>query len=217
MQVQYLDAHRYVWSDFTLEDIDQQSYWVFDLEATGIDTATEQVIQVGGVHFPDDPTESTFASYVRPNKPIPQKIQALTGVTQKHTESAPTFAEMFPHFLEQCRGHVLVTQCGYEFDYPLLEAECLRHGLVFPEFVRLDTKAFFAFLHPELDQTFSTDFLAGHYTIETVESDRHDALGDASLISRILCAELAEAKTRGINTITVAEPITIRRFKLPPL
>jgi DNA polymerase-3 subunit epsilon len=219
MPIQFTDDYSYIWSGFTLEDIENQFYWVFDVEATGIDVTTEQVTQLGGVRVAGNQTDftSTFASYVCPNKPIPQKIQKLTGITSRQTETASKFAEVFPRFLERCRGHILVTQCGYEFDYPLLEAECQRCGLIFPDFVQLDTKAFFAFLHPELDQTFSTDFLVSYYGLDSAGLNRHDALGDALLVSLILCAELADARKQGLSSIRLARPITIKRFQLPPL
>ncbi len=219
MLIQFTNDQSYVWSEFTLEDMEDHSYWVFDVEATGIDAATEQVTQIGGVRVAGSQADftSTFVSYVRPNKPIPQKIQTLTGITPEQTETAPVFAEAFPRFLERCRGHILVTQCGYEFDYPLLETECRRCGLIFPDFIRLDTKAFFAFLHPELDQTFSTDFLVSYYALDTAGLNRHDALGDALLTSLIFCAELADARKQGLTAIKLAQPITIKRFQLPPL
>jgi DNA polymerase-3 subunit epsilon len=219
MQIEYTDDHNYLWSQFALDDFTHQSFWVFDVEATGIDFPSEQVTQLGGVSVSNGRIDaaSTFNSFVRPNKPIPETIQRLTGITQQQVEAAPNFAEIFPRFLEKCHGHILVTQCGYEFDYPILQAECQRHGLTFPSLICLDTKAIFAYLHPELTSNFSTDFLVSFYEIDSGGLKRHDALGDALLIGLILCAEVEEAKNKGITAIRVDDVIKVKRFVLLPL
>ncbi len=219
MQLQPLTEQVYTWDEFSLSNLQNHSYWVFDVEATGIDSATEYVIQIGGVEVIAGKINrsSAFSGYVRSPKPIPEKIQALTGITQQDIEAAPPFTVVLPQFLAKCSRHALVTQCGYEFDYPILQAECKRSGLEFPESPRLDTKAVFAFLHPELDDIFSTDFLLRYYGIDASGFKRHDALGDALIIGLIWCAELKEAKERGIDAISVTAPIAIRRFVLPPL
>ena len=219
MLIQPSVDHTYTWANFFLADIHRQPYWVFDLEATGIDYAFERVIQIGGVAAEGGRVveDSAFASFVCPDKPIPEKIQWLTGISQEDVDSAPTFSEVLALFLASRQGRILVTQCGYEFDYPLLDAECQRHSLVLPDLLRLDTKAVFAYLHPDVDATFSTDYLVNYYGIDRSGLKRHDALGDALLIARIWCAELEEARRMGVDTITVVEPIRVRRFVLPPL
>lgn len=218
MLIQSNTDHTYTWSNFFLKDLHRRAYWVFDLEATGIDYAFERVIQVGGVAVEAGRVveDSAFASFVRPDKPIPDAIKRLTGISQEDVASAPTFSEVLALFLASCQGRIFVTQCGYEFDYPLLDAECKRHSLAL-DLLRLDTKAVFAYLHPDVDTTFSTDYLVNYYGIDRGSLKRHDALGDALLIARVWCAELEEAKRIGVDAIRVTEPISIRRFVLPPL
>ena len=212
-------ADAYSWGNFFLTDLHRRAYWVFDLEATGIDHGCERVIQVGGVAVEQGRviSGSAFASFVRPDRPIPDLIQRLTGVRQEDVDRAPAFPAVLRQFLGRCLGRTLVAQCGYEFDYPLLEAECQRHALSLPETPRIDTKAVFAYLHPEAEATFSTNYLADYYGIDRDEFKRHDALGDALLIAQVWCAELEEARRIGVETIHVAEPIRVRRFVLPPL
>ncbi len=219
MQLRPQTEQTYTWAEFSLSTLWDRSYWVFDIEATGIDPATEQVTQIGGVEViaGEINRSSLFSRHVRSQKPIPDKIQALTGITQQDIEAAPPFEVVFGQFLDHCRSHALVTQCGYEFDYPILDAECERNGVAFPDAPRLDTKAVFAFLHPELDDIFSTNFLLHYYGLDASKFKRHDALGDALIIGLIWCAELQEAKARGIDAISITAPLAIRRFVLPPL
>jgi len=219
MLIQPSADHTYTWANFFLADIRRRFYWVFDLEATGIDYTSERVIQIGGVAVETGRVveDSAFTSFVRPDKPLPEKVQRLTGISQEDIDSAPNFSEVLALFLDSCQGRILVTQCGHEFDYPLLDAECQRHSLVLPDLPRLDTKAVFAYLHPDVDATFSTDYLVNYYGIDRGGLKRHDALGDALLIARVWCAELEEARRMGVDTISVVEPIRVHRFVLPPL
>ena len=80
------------------------------------------------------------------------------------------------------------------------------HGIAFPQVTILDTKALFALIHPDHDDIFNTNFLVHFYGIDTTGFPRHDALGDARLIARILQAQLGELQDRGLSEIVVNEP-----------
>jgi DNA polymerase III epsilon subunit-like protein len=129
---------------------------------------------------------------------------------------APDFVSVCEGFRDFCGDAVLVTQCGYEFDFPLLDRECERVGMLPMPNVRLDTKAIFAVLHPDRSETFSTDFLCDYYGINRSVFKRHDALGDARLIAQIFRDELAEAQRMGVDALAV-DCIRIKRFVLTPL
>jgi len=214
MNIEIDSAEHYQLRDFSFEGLGNKKYLVFDLEATGPDPAEDSVTQIGAVWLGE--SDAIFESLVRPWKPIPPKIEELTGVTNARVKTASGFAEAFGQFRNFCGDAVLVTQCGYEYDFPLLDQECDRAGLARLANVRLDTKAIFALLHPQRTETFSTNFLSDYYGIDRSEFKRHDALGDARLIARIFRAELKEAKSMGIDALAT-DGLKIKRFVLPPL
>lgn len=219
MRISYLNSDIYAWGDMSFLGLTKKRYVVFDLEATGADWRTDSITQIGAVVVCDSgPVDhQSFMSVVRPWKPIPEKIEKITGVTNTMIATAPDFATAYTNFRQFCAGSVLVTQCGYEFDFPLLEKECVRVGLPMMSNPRLDTKALFAYLHRDRKETFSTDFLSDHYGVDRSLFKRHDALGDALIIARIFHAEIAEARTMNVDSVVVTDPIKIRRFVLPPL
>jgi DNA polymerase III epsilon subunit family exonuclease len=218
MHIEFLSDEAYELSDLEFRGLFNQRYVIFDVEATGPDPVTDCVTQIGAVtfEFPQLCPSASFTQLVKPWKAIPEKIGALTGVTDERVHDAPDFAQVWGEFSRFCSNAVLVTQCGYEFDYPLLDAECDRANLPWLSAQRLDTKAIFALLHPEISETFSTNFLTDYYGIDRSQFQRHDALGDAGLIARIFGAELEEARRLGVSSLK-AERIRIRRFILPPL
>lgn len=217
MNVTFPNADSYELRDFRFDGLNGRNYVVFDLEATGPLAASNAVTQIGAVRLGDKETsDAVFETLVRPWEPIPPKIEVLTGVSNERVGDAPGFASVWEDFRNFCDDAVLVTQCGYEFDFPLLDRECERVGMSALTNVRLDTKAIFAMLHPQRTETFSTDFLCGYYGINRSAFNRHDALGDARLIARIFRAELAEAQRMGVDALTV-DCIRIKRFVPSPL
>jgi DNA polymerase III epsilon subunit-like protein len=213
MQIIDIDKDLYQWSDFELFDIHQQSFWVFDLEATGLNFNVERVTQFGGVAIEQGvPQDSTsFCHLVKPDRVIPDFVQEMTGITNSMVHHAPSFSEVFPSFVERAGPRIWVTQAGYEFDCPILLQECQRLGIAFPQATILDTKALFALIHPDHDDIFNTNFLVHFYGIDTTDLPRHDALGDARLIARIFQAQLGELQDRGLSEIVVNEPVSIRK------
>lgn len=218
MRITFPTSDVYRLEDFAFRGFTQRRFVVFDVEATGPDPDTDSVTQLGSVRLDHaQPFQaSTFMTLVRPWRPIPSKIEVLTGVTQARVADAPTFPEAWSKFQAFCSGAVLVTQCGYEYDYPLIDRECIRAGLPKLSGERLDTKALFALLHPTRQEMFSTDFLCAYYGIDRTAFKRHDALGDANLIARIFLAEVGEMRSSGIDSVRT-DGIAIKRFVLPPL
>ena len=64
-------------------------YIVFDLETTGLSPAYSEIIEIGAVKIIDGKIEDIFQTYVKNTSPIPEKITALTGITENDTKNAP--------------------------------------------------------------------------------------------------------------------------------
>lgn len=219
MQVKMLSEQAYEVSGLHIPNIQLQKFCVFDLEATGIQVETERIIQIGAVRMDRtgvDPS-GTFNTYVKPAKPIPQEIETLTGIYNADVENAPRLGEVYGQFLEFIEDCILVTHAGYEFDLPLLQRECTRQGLVVPNNPCIDTKALFTYLHPEVEDIISTDFLLYYYGLDSNGKKRHDALGDSLLIGQIFMEMLKELESRNIEYIEFTKPFIVKRFQLPPL
>lgn len=58
------------------------SFIVFDLETTGLNAKTEEIIEIGAIKFKKGSTNhETFQALIKPNKKIPKKIIEITGIT----------------------------------------------------------------------------------------------------------------------------------------
>lgn len=109
-----------------------------------------------------------------------------------------------------------MTQAGYEYDIPLMIKECERNNLFMFEAKFIDTKALFTYLHPEVTEIISTNFLIEYYKIDDHDIKRHNALGDSILIGRIFKCLLDECVRRRIDNIRF-EDIVVKKVKLQSL
>ena len=102
-----------------------RTYVALDLETTGLDPDQETIIEVGAVRFGEASAEETFHAVVNPRRPLPYRIQLLTGITPQDLEGAPFFAEVASE-LESFIGSHPVVGHNVAFDLGFLA----RQGIV---------------------------------------------------------------------------------------
>lgn len=111
----------------------------FDVESTGLDPNTAEIIEIGAVvHEEFDNIE--FHERIKPRSAIPADATNVHGIRDSDVAKCRSFEaviDAFNAFLEvvlakhqpQHRKRVmLVAHNGFHFDFPLLASECARHG-----------------------------------------------------------------------------------------
>ncbi len=73
-------------------------YVVIDFETTGFNPYNDKIIQVAAVKYRNHELVDQFVSYVNPERPIPDRITSLTGITNYRVSDAPTIEEVLPLF-----------------------------------------------------------------------------------------------------------------------
>jgi predicted DnaQ family exonuclease/DinG family helicase len=71
-----------------------QTYISLDLETTGLDPESDDIVEVAAVEFQDGDIVATFHSLVNPYRPLPYHIQLLCGITQAEVDAAPPFSAL---------------------------------------------------------------------------------------------------------------------------
>jgi DNA polymerase-3 subunit epsilon len=93
----------------------------FDLETTGTDTATAEVVQAACVISRDGVDESDKALF-RPCRPIPAEATAVHGITDAMVEDSPVFGDCVESLADELlAADVLLTFNGLGYDVPILE------------------------------------------------------------------------------------------------
>lgn len=114
----------------------------YDLEATGLDTSTEDIIQISIQYTKYEAGHKTplhtFTTFVNTHKPIPYLIQSITKITPQHIQEAPfidsVLTEVQGHVYDFCRTHTLrhvvwIAHNGNGFDHKMLQRNCRTNNL----------------------------------------------------------------------------------------
>jgi DNA polymerase III epsilon subunit-like protein len=221
-QIRAVSDARYEVLGLDLPAFSSLRFWVFDLEATGLDTSRERVTQIAGVPVEGGRIleEEAFSQLVDPGEgiTIPEEVQDLTGITPERVRGAPPFSEAWQACVRAARGSDLwLGQSVFEFDVPLLEMELARHGLEPTLPPMLDTVVLATALLGEPERRWSTSALIDRFSVDTGGLRRHDALDDVKIVARILLPmiELVCKDHADRLAIPADRPLSIKRH--PPI
>ncbi|TMF78966.1 MAG: DNA polymerase III subunit epsilon [Chloroflexi bacterium] len=99
-------------------------YVALDLETTGLDPARDRVIEVGAVAFTPDRTLGTLERLVDPQRPLPDAVARLTGITQADLKGAATAESAVAELIDFIGGRQPVGH-GARLDLEFLSASGL--------------------------------------------------------------------------------------------
>lgn len=174
------------------------SFAVVDVETTGgAPMRGDRITEVAVVHVDGGAVGETFETLVDPGRPIPPRIQGITGITDAMVRAAPPFEAIADGVIERLRERVFVAH-NVSFDWRFVHAELLASTGDPPEVERLCTLRLGRLLAPRL-RRYGLDALAAHFAVPI--QNRHRALGDALATARILVHLLREAEERGIHDL----------------
>jgi DNA polymerase-3 subunit epsilon len=99
---------------------------VFDLETTGINIASDRIVEISYLKVELNGSETTKTMRLNPEMPIPEKVTAIHGITDEDVKDAPTFNEVAKSIARDFEGCDLAGYNSVKFDIPLLAEEFLR-------------------------------------------------------------------------------------------
>ena len=162
-----------------------EGYVAFDLETTGLDYHTDEIIEIGAVKVRNGEIIDTFESLVRPKRSIPEEASKINHITDEMVQNAPAFWEVIPKFLEFVGDDTLAAH-NVKFDYSFLCTACLRiNGGIECPHVYMDTLAISRWKWPDLPNH-KLGTVAKHVNYKP--GNAHRALADAMTVHAILQA-----------------------------
>ena len=122
---------------FAMANAKEKEFWktnhevvVFDLETTGFDPKSCQIIEIGAVKIIDGSIVETFQTLINPNIPIPPEIIKLTHIDDEMVADAPSIEQVLPDFYKFVNGAVL-SAYNIDFDYSFLSHYGEKYRLKF--------------------------------------------------------------------------------------
>ncbi|MEX0987023.1 MAG: 3'-5' exonuclease [Bacteroidales bacterium] len=101
----------------------------FDLETTGINIASDRIVELSYLKIDNNGNESSKTIKVNPGMPIPKKSSDIHGITDADVKDAPSFNEIAKSIAHDFEGCDLAGYNAVRFDIPLLAEEFLRAGV----------------------------------------------------------------------------------------
>ncbi len=113
------------------------TYVVLDVETTGLNTATDMIIEIGAVRIENGVEVEEFSQLINPERPIPEKVVELTGINDGMLRDKPTIDQVIHDFAKFCEGAVLVAH-NAAFDMAFFDRAFRAASIPF-EHPKLDT------------------------------------------------------------------------------
>ena len=165
---------------------------VFDTETTGIDPASDRIVELGAAYFQGGQRREHRRMRVHPGRPIPPEASAIHGICDHHVQASPSFAEVGARFIKHLDGSALdgapPVLCGYNavrYDAPLVNAELARcgHGARVDE-ARVIDPFFFVAWHLRGLRSRKLTSVCEHYGV--ILAHAHSAAADALATGEVL-------------------------------
>lgn len=166
-----------------------------DIESTGFDPRTDQVIEIAAVKFEGDKVIDTFETFINPQIAIPKIITHITGIKDEDVADAPTL-ESLKEKLEEFIGDAPIVGHNIDFDVNFLRAKGV--GVTGPLY---DTLQLSMILLPGL-ASYSLDTLGR--VLKLGHEKKHRAMGDTVAcmkLFRILEEKIGEIDEKSLKKI----------------
>lgn len=157
-----------------------KTYVVFDLETTGLNEISDNIIEIGALKVVDGKVVDRFMEFLKPEQPISPLITGITGITNEMVADAKPTKEIIDRFMEFCGDDVLVGH-NVMFDYKFMKRYAKMFGHSF-EKSGIDTLKIARKVLKDLESK-SLESLCNYYHIENKAAHRayHDALATAKV------------------------------------
>lgn len=151
-----------------------REYVSLDLETTGLEPRKDRIIEIGAVKVRDGQITEEFGTLINPQMEIPERITALTGISNEMIVEKPFIREALQKLIEFC-GELPLLGHNILFDYSFVKHNAVNRGFEF-EKKAVDTLKLARVFLPELTSR-SLQNLRQYYEIP--QDDAHRALEDA--------------------------------------
>ncbi len=168
-----------------------QTYISLDLETTGLNPDTDEIIEIGAIKFKGEKVIDTFHSVVNPQRPLPYRIQLLCGIAQAELDTAPPFSDISGTLLSFLDNNPIVGH-NVSFDLGFLARKGIK-----PSSATYDTWELATILLFQLSD-YSLTSVTKHLGLS---SPNHRALPDATATKELFVALLERAYKLDIPTI----------------
>lgn len=93
-----------------------ESYIVIDLETSGLDACTYEILEIGAIRYQDHKRVASYHTFCKPEGFIPKAASDINHITWPKVCNAPSFDAVFSSFLDFIGNDVLI---GYNIGFDI--------------------------------------------------------------------------------------------------
>lgn len=173
----------------------------FDLETTGINPASDRIVEISLLKVLPNGTETTKTYRVNPQMPIPAGATEIHGISDEDVKDCPTFKMLAKELVSIIEDSDVGGYNSNKFDIPLLAEEFIRAGTDFDLKKRnfIDVMVIFMKKEPRnLEAAFK-------FYCDKDLKDAHSALADTRATYEVFKAQLDKYPDLGDSVEKISE------------
>ena len=175
-----------------------QEYVVYDTETTGLNSGTDQMIEIGAVKVKNDEIIDRFDELIACPTPLPKIITELTNITDEMLEGKDSEENVTKRFLEFIGDLPLVAH-NAQFDISFVTSAVKKYNLGEFNNTVIDTMGMTRNMYPEW-RNHKLSTLVKNLEVEWDEDKHHRADYDCEGTSKCFYKMLYELKRQNIKT-----------------
>ncbi len=175
------------------ENKDYSTYIIFDIETTGLSPINDMITEIGAVKIKDGEIIDTYSQLINPERPIPELITNITGITDDMVKDKPIIKEVILDFIKFIGNDVLVAH-NASFDVGFIREKMKLVNMELTNPV-LDTLELSRAVFPSL-KSHKLNLVAKHLNVNLV--NHHRAVDDATATAEIFLKILDILKEKNI-------------------
>lgn len=176
---------------YTNTSLKPSSFVVLDFETTGLNSSTNEIIQIGAIKFDFLEPVEIFSTYIKPIKKISSRITSINGISNDMVSDSPSIVSVIPHLLNFI-GDLPIIAHNAPFDMSFLYYTLFKYGYKKPKNKTLDTLRMARSKIKEYDYEKDRGIKLKSYKLEELKYNfdlynisSHDALDDCKVCAYI--------------------------------
>ena len=155
-------------------------YVVFDLETTGLNPLSNEIIEIGALKYKNNKLIETFHKFVKPSVSIPQNITNITGITNEDIKDAQNIKDVLPKFINFIEDYVLIAH-NNSFDLKFIMQNLKNQNIPCIRNKSIDTLSLSREFFPTLEN-YKLETLKTFLNINNIS---HRALSDCEVANEV--------------------------------
>ena len=193
--------------------IDDEEFVVFDIETTGLNSHTNEIIEIGAVKIKAGRIVDRYSQLINPGRPIPYHITEITSITDEQVANEPKIDKVIGKFVDFVGDAVLVAH-NAPFDMGFIKRDIKKYLSIDYQCSVIDTLQMARDLFPDLKKYGLGDL---NKTLGLALEKHHRAVDDSQATANMFIIFLEKYKEKGLEymkDINVGFEVNVKKQSL---